>query len=190
MSSRTPRTRLLAATTVAFAALALTACQNGEGIRDEGASSASALSDPSLRDTQRSGTPAPCSGAHVRTTATELSRPAGHLLLTVTNTSAVNCTLTGYPKAHFDEARSTPRPAQETKPQASITLSPGESAYAGVVLSSADGTGENGHTAKTLSIDLPSTPPAHPALPAKGVYVDDKLTVTYWMSSREAVLTN
>ncbi|WP_330306468.1 MULTISPECIES: hypothetical protein [unclassified Streptomyces] len=41
MSARTARIRLLAATAVAVAALALTACDDGEGVRDEGPSAAS-----------------------------------------------------------------------------------------------------------------------------------------------------
>jgi hypothetical protein len=190
MSARTARTRLLAATTIALAALALTACRNGEGVRDEGPSATSTLSRTSVRGTGSSGTPARCTGNHTKTTATQLSRPAGHLLLTITNTGAANCTLTGYPKARFDGAHSAARPAQETKPRSSsVTLSPGESAYAGVVLSAADGTGTNGHTAKTLTIELPTGPAANPPLPAKGVYVDDRPTVTYWLSNREAALT-
>ncbi|MER6129886.1 DUF4232 domain-containing protein [Streptomyces sp. NPDC001795] len=188
MSSRTARTRLLAATTVALAALALSACQNGEGVRDEGPSSSS-LPSTAVRGAERSGRAAPCSGRHTQTTATQFSRPVNHLLLTVTNTGATNCTLTGYPKAGFGEEHSSPRPAPETKPRAAITLSPGESAYAGVVLSAADGTGRNGRTVKTLTVTLPTGPDAHPALPAKGVHIDDKLAVTYWLSSRDAALT-
>ena len=43
MYVRTPRTRLLAATAVALVALTtLTACEDGEGVRDEGPSSSSA----------------------------------------------------------------------------------------------------------------------------------------------------
>jgi len=41
------RTRLLAATTAALAALVLTACENGEGVRDEGPSQVSQSSSPS-----------------------------------------------------------------------------------------------------------------------------------------------
>ncbi|MDW4909817.1 hypothetical protein RB628_31910 [Streptomyces sp. ADMS] len=43
MSVRTSRTRLFAATAVALAALTtLTACEDGQGVRDEGPSSSSA----------------------------------------------------------------------------------------------------------------------------------------------------
>ncbi|MGI5137946.1 MULTISPECIES: DUF4232 domain-containing protein [unclassified Streptomyces] len=187
-TARAFRTRLLAATAV-LAALGLTACQNGEGVRDEGPSSESTLSDGPVRGAGGPGTAAPCSGGHTRTTATPVSRPTDHLLLTVTNTGATNCTLTGYPKARFGGADSSAPPARETRPRSAVTLSPGASAYAGVLLSAADGTGGHGRTVKTLTVALPDGHTVHPALPGEGVHVDDKVTVTYWLSNREAALT-
>ncbi|MFF1626631.1 DUF4232 domain-containing protein [Streptomyces sp. NPDC058272] len=240
MSARTARTRLLAATTVALAALALTACDNGQGVRDEGPSSSA--SKPSTQPGRSSGStstggaggstakPAgnsgtttggttggttngstggstgkttggttggagsttrntPCTGANTKTTATEVTRPLNHLLLTVTNTGSKNCDLTGYPKARFSEAQAVPPVAEETHPQAVVTLAPGESGYAGVLLSGGDGSGANGYTAKTLTISFDSGSTARAALPAKGVYVDDKLTVTYWQQSLDDALT-
>ena len=185
MSARTVRARLLALTTVALAALALTACRTGEGVRDEGPSTASSTAP---RSTGGSGAAAPCSGSHTSTTATEVSRPVNHLLLRLTNTGTANCTLTAYPVARFGEEQSPARPAPETKPRTALTLSPGESAYAGVRLSSAEGTAPHLRTARTLTLTLPTGPAAHPALPAKGVRVDDGVTVTYWLSSGEAAL--
>lgn len=44
MPARTVRTRLLAASAVALAALALTACRDGQGVRDEGPSASSGSS--------------------------------------------------------------------------------------------------------------------------------------------------
>ncbi|MET8412703.1 DUF4232 domain-containing protein [Streptomyces sp. NPDC005195] len=226
MSARTVRTRLLAASTVALAALALTACDSGKGVRDEGPSAASQSSaqpdgsttakpaadsgtstggsaaTPTKGSTKgstngSSGTTGDgksagggtgtggtrntaCDGAHTRTTATEVSRPLNHLLLTVTNTGSKNCDLTGYPIARFGEAQSVPPVAEQTHPQAVVTLAPGESGYAGVLLSAGDGSGGNGYTAKTLVVGFAKGATSTPALPAKGVYVDDKLTVTYW----------
>ncbi|MET7353659.1 DUF4232 domain-containing protein [Streptomyces mirabilis] len=234
MSARTARTRLLAATTVALAALALTACDNGKGVRDEGPSAASNSSSQPTASTADGGmtakpagetggsTAAPkktttpgtttagtsggsgsagkngggttttrnpaCNGANTKTTATEVSRPLNHLLLTVTNTGAKNCDLTGYPIARFGEAQSVPPVAESTHPQAVVTLTPGESGYAGVLLSAADGSGSNGYTAKTLVVGFAKGSSATPALPAKGVHVDDKLTVTYWQQSLDDAL--
>ncbi|MER5340622.1 DUF4232 domain-containing protein [Streptomyces mirabilis] len=234
MSARTARTRLLAATTVALAALALTACDNGKGVRDEGPSAASHSSSQPTASTADGGTTAKpagetggstatpkstttpgtttagtsggsgsagkngggttttrnpaCNGANTKTTATEVSRPLNHLLLTVTNTGAKNCDLTGYPIARFGEAQSVPPVAESTHPQAVVTLTPGESGYAGVLLSAADGSGSNGYTAKTLVVGFAKGSSATPALPAKGVHVDDKLTVTYWQQSLDDAL--
>ncbi|MER5668111.1 DUF4232 domain-containing protein [Streptomyces mirabilis] len=234
MSARTARTRLLAATTVALAALALTACDNGKGVRDEGPSAASHSSSQPTGPTAAGGTKAKpagetggstaapknttapgtttagtsggsgssgkngsgtsatrnpaCNGANTKTTATEVSRPLNHLLLSVTNTGAKNCDLTGYPIARFGEAQSVPPVAESTHPQAVVTLAPGESGYAGVLLSAADGSGGNGYTAKTLVVGFAKGSSTTPALPAKGVYVDDKLTVTYWQQSLDDAL--
>ncbi|QFZ74962.1 DUF4232 domain-containing protein [Streptomyces fagopyri] len=235
MSARTVRTRLLAASTVALAALALTACDNGKGVRDEGPSASSESSaepggstkakpagdngttaggsaggtaaTPTKGSTNGSsgkagdgksagggtGTGssrnAACDGADTRTTATEVSRPLNHLLLTVTNTGSKNCDLTGYPIARFGEAQSVPPVAEETHPQAVVTLAPGESGYAGVLLSAGDGSGGNGYTAKTLVIGFAKGATSTPALPAKGVHVDDRLTVTYWQQSLDDALS-
>ncbi|WP_326786263.1 DUF4232 domain-containing protein [Streptomyces sp. NBC_00151] len=244
MSARTTRTRLLAATTVALAALALSACDNGKGVRSEGPSeSSSAASGSSARQsapaadggttakpagtstgtggsaggshakesgsnggstggsagkngtgsktgsTGQAGTRnVACDGSTTKTTATAVSRPLNHLLLTVTNTGTRNCDLTGYPIARFAEAQSVPPVAEETHPQAVVTLAPGESGYAGVLLSAADGSGANGYTAKTLEIGFDKGRSATPALPAKGVYIDDKLTVTYWQQDLDGAL--
>ncbi|WP_369248310.1 DUF4232 domain-containing protein [Streptomyces sp. R41] len=229
MSARTARTRLLAATTVALAALALSACDNGKGVRDEGPSSASKPSTQPSGSAPAGGSTAkpagntggttggsttgstgkstggttggstgtsngggtrntPCNGANTKTTATEVTRPLNHLLLTVTNTGSKNCDLTGYPIARFGEAQAVPPVAEETHPQAVVTLAPGESGYAGVLLSAGDGSGGNGYTAKTLTVAFDKGSSARPALPAKGVYVDDKLTVTYWQQSLDDAL--
>lgn len=232
MSARTTRTRLFAATTVALAALALTACDNGKGVRDEGpsvAAGAPSRPSPSKTATRPAAKPAgkggadtgtaggtsasgskgsagktiggtgssggggntrnaACDGATTRTTATEVSRPLNHILLTVTNTGSKNCDLTGYPAVRFGDAQAVPPVAEETKPQAVVTLAPGESGYAGVLLAAADGSGKNGYTAKTLEVFFGSGRSARPALPAKGVYVDDRLTVTYWQSGLDDAL--
>ncbi|MFE9169118.1 DUF4232 domain-containing protein [Streptomyces kebangsaanensis] len=117
-------------------------------------------------------------------TATEVSRPLNHLLLTVTNTGSKNCHLIGYPAARFGEAQSVPRAFEDSKPQAVVTLAPGESGYASVLLSAADGSGSNGHTAKSLAVFFnDGASAARPSLPAKGVYVDDSAGVSYWQST-------
>ncbi|MFE7594736.1 DUF4232 domain-containing protein [Kitasatospora sp. NPDC057512] len=135
--------------------------------------------------------PTTCEGSNTSTTAAPLNRPVNHLLLTVTNTGSGTCHLYGYPAVRFGEAQSVPPVITDSKPQAVVTLKPGESGYASVNLSSTDGTdGSNGHTANSLAVYFhgPSGNEsvgtgAHPSLPAKGAYVDDSLKVTYWQQS-------
>ncbi|MFF0808687.1 DUF4232 domain-containing protein [Streptomyces albogriseolus] len=240
---RTSRLQLLAAAGVAVASLALTACQDGTGTRDEGASAsqpvASAPSGASSQTPEESpsgsggngstangsggsggdasgsgdsgskgssaGTsdgsedaPAtfnPCNGANTSVTAAPVSRPVNHMLITVKNTGSKNCDLTYYPVLRFDEMQWVPQPIEDSKPQAVVTLGPGESAYAGVLLSAADGSGSGGATGKKLTVGFQARTPnsdggpaAIPSLPAKGVYYDSSLTVTYWQSSMDDAL--
>ncbi|MFF5589960.1 DUF4232 domain-containing protein [Streptomyces hygroscopicus] len=216
-SLRTSRTRLLTtAAALAIGALSLTACSDGSGTRSEGASSsASAASSQEDAKTTNAGSTSDvdvasssgknkistssktkkavtCQGSNTKTVAAPLNRPVNHMLLTVTNTGSKTCYLYNYPAVQFGEAQSVPPVIEASKPQAVVTLAPGESGYASVNLSSADGSGTNGHTVKSLTVyfqgrtadeDVPSA--AHPSLPAKGVYVDDSLKVTYWQQSMD-----
>jgi hypothetical protein len=246
MSARTARTRLLAAAALAVATLSLTACNNGEGVRDEGASAnASSLApvskasegtstgkanadtmgspskgadDTGNKDSQGTAGSNGSSGSsgskgsagaagasdsdsgsnstlnkpctNVRTAATEVSRPLNHLLITVTNTGSKNCDLAYYPAVRLGEAQSVPPAFEASKPQAVVTLAPGESGYAGVRLSAADGSGTNGYTAKSMTvyINTNSQKALTPSLPAKGVHVDSSVSVTYWQASMDDAL--
>ncbi|AIR99797.1 DUF4232 domain-containing protein [Streptomyces glaucescens] len=229
-------TRLLAVTGAALTALALTACEDGTGTRDEGASApaatptASATAPPSAAQSpsgtaepaaaepektpaEKPASPAPtkapgaaagaddgpvrtvCNGSNTKVTAQPVPRPLNHMLLTVTNTGAKPCNLMYYPVLRFDEMQWVPQARPDTKPQAVPTLAPGESGYAGVLLSAADGSGDGGTTARKLTVAFqggtPNSdggPAATPPLPAAGVYYDSSLTVTYWRSSMEDAL--
>ncbi|MEU5298682.1 DUF4232 domain-containing protein [Streptomyces umbrinus] len=132
-----------------------------------------------------------CTTANTRMAATVVSRPLNHVLLTVTNTGSKNCNVIGYPAVRFGEAQSVPPVFEDSKPQAVLTLAPGESGYAGVLLSAADGSGSNGYTAKSLEVYLnkDAGSAAKPSLPAKGVYVDDSISVTYWQQTMADALT-
>ncbi|MCG8966250.1 DUF4232 domain-containing protein [Streptomyces sp. CL12-4] len=252
MSARTTRTRLFAATTVALAALALTACEGGSDTGAEsgpstsatatgqntpsaGASASTGGDKGSSGTTTGSGTdthgstgstgsagsagssgsggkdassgsaggnsgsgaqgsddeddmPGKCSASDVKITAQKLSRPLNHLLLTATNTGSKTCMLPPYPAARFGEAQSVPPVAEATKPQSLTGVAPGESGYAGVLLSAGDGSGENGYETNTLTIPFEDGSIATVALPAGGVYVDTALTVTYWQTDVDAAL--
>ncbi len=125
----------------------------------------------------------PCSSASTRMAATVVARPLNHLLLTVTNTGSKNCDLTGFPAVRFGAAQSVPPAFEDSKPQAVVTLAPGESGYASVLLAAADGSGSHGYTAKSLEVFYGEGASARPSLPAKGVYVDDSIGVSYWQST-------
>ncbi|MFD8614412.1 DUF4232 domain-containing protein [Streptomyces sp. NPDC059631] len=127
-----------------------------------------------------SGELAKCGAKSLRFKAATVSRPINHLLITATNTGSKTCMLPMYPAARFGEAQSVPPVAEETKPQAVTTLEPGQSGYAGVLLS---GDGDHGHTVNTLTIPFDDGSIGTVALPGRSVYVDDKLTVTYWEST-------
>ncbi|MEU9432380.1 DUF4232 domain-containing protein [Streptomyces sp. NPDC048252] len=246
---RIRRTSHLLALT-ALAALALTACDDGTGVKDEGAShpasSSATAAQPTpgtdkgsgsgtgtgtapTKDTTGSagssgksgGTTGgntggagtggetgdkaadtasdsrvPCNGSNTRVTAQTVARPLNHMLLTVTNTGSRTCDLTYNPVLRFDEMQWVPQAAKETQPQAVTTLAPGESGYAGVLLSAADGSGDGGQTAKKLTVAFQGYTPnsdggasATPTLPAKGVYYDSSLAVTYWQQDMDDALS-
>ncbi|MET9758783.1 DUF4232 domain-containing protein [Streptomyces sp. NPDC006372] len=211
-----------------LAALALTACQDGTGTKDEGAahpqvvSSDTATAGTTTEATNTkgqkaetatgakggtSGTAKPtdpadpanrvsCNGSNTTVTAKPVARPLNHMLISVRNTGSKYCDLTYYPVLRFDEMQWVPRPIEDSHPQAVTTLAPGETGYAGVVLSAADGSGEHGTTSHKLTVGFQGRTPnssggpsALPTLPAKGVYYDSSLTVTYWLRDMDEALS-
>ncbi|MEU0738510.1 DUF4232 domain-containing protein [Streptomyces sp. NPDC006134] len=265
------RARLLAAAGVSLAALALTACNDGTGVKDEGASKpASATASAPAADgstsagtgtssggsaqqdartaggssadkttgkttggstnagtgtstgtstgtgtagsssgtgkapsADRNGASDPhapenrvlCNGSNTAVTAQQVSRPVNHMLITVKNTGSKTCDLTYYPVLRFDEMQWVPQAIAGSRPQAVTTLAPGESGYAGVLLSAADGSGDGGSTGHRLTVGFQGATPnsdggaaATPSLPAAGVYYDSSLAVTYWQSSMDDAL--
>ncbi|WP_262056715.1 DUF4232 domain-containing protein [Streptomyces sp. STR69] len=129
-----------------------------------------------------------CTVANTKVTAQTVTRPLNHLLLAVKNTGSKTCYLYGYPAIDFQDAQALPPVDKDTQPQAVTTLRPGQSGYAGVLLSAADGSGSGGYTAKTLKVifqnralDFVGSGVEVP-LPAKGVWIDGSLTTTYWLT--------
>ncbi|MEU4653275.1 DUF4232 domain-containing protein [Streptomyces sp. NPDC023723] len=133
--------------------------------------------------------PGDCSAEDVQITATEVPRPINHLLLTATNTGSETCALPMYPAARFGEAQSVPPVVENSKPQSLTMLEPGGAGYAGVLLSAGDGSADNGSTATSLTIPFDDGSVATVTLPADGVYIDDSLKVTYWLTEQDAALT-
>ncbi|MDF6020373.1 DUF4232 domain-containing protein [Streptomyces sp. JH34] len=135
-----------------------------------------------------------CDGGNTKVTLTPVPRPLNHMLLTVTNTGSEACNAYYYPFLRFGEAQSTPPVIEESKPQAVVTVLPGESAYAGVMTSSADGSGSGGYSTKKVAVSFQgregsgSTGPSANASLSKAVYVDSTLTVTYWQTDMDDAL--
>ncbi|MEV6261064.1 DUF4232 domain-containing protein [Streptomyces sp. NPDC051784] len=135
-----------------------------------------------------------CDGSNSRVKLTTAPRPVNHMLLTVTNTSSQACSAYHYPFVRFGEAQSTPPVFEGSKPQAVVTVLPGESAYAGVMTSSADGSGTDGYSTKQATVHFQgrggsgSTGPSANAPLSKAVYVDSTLRVTYWQTDIDTAL--
>ncbi|MFF5436689.1 DUF4232 domain-containing protein [Streptomyces achromogenes] len=135
-----------------------------------------------------------CNGTNTSVTAQPLNRPLNHMLLTVKNTGGKTCDLPYYPVLRFDQMQWVPQADESTQPQAVVSLAPGESGYASVLLSAADGSGSGGMTAHKLTVGFQGMTPnsdggpsATPSLPAKGVYYDSTLKVTYWQKDLDAI---
>ncbi|GAB2946125.1 DUF4232 domain-containing protein [Streptomyces heilongjiangensis] len=159
----------------------------GEGAVDQASRKGGDPFDPANRVT--------CNGSNTAVTMQPVARPLNHMLITVKNTGSKVCDLYYYPTVRFDQVQWAPRIVEESQPQAVVTLAPGESGYAGVLLSAADGSGENGATAKKVTIRFQGRnqgsdggATASPSLPAKGVYYDSTLAVTYWQSTIDDAL--
>jgi uncharacterized protein DUF4232 len=136
-----------------------------------------------------------CTGANTKVTVSKVSRPINHLLLTVTNTGSKACNAYHAPLLRFDDGQAATQIMDESKPQAVVTLAPRQSAYASILLASADGSGENGGTAKTLAVMFAPRDgsgsignPHVLTLPAD-TYIDDTAAVSYWQSSMSDALT-
>ncbi|MGW6981673.1 DUF4232 domain-containing protein [Streptomyces sp. NPDC054932] len=204
--------RLAGAGAAALVVLSLSGCKDDTGFKDGGeaavsppAAEAVPSAAPTMGQTPK-GSPAPsapsaptaageqqhvlCNGANTGVTVQPVSRPLNHMLITVRNTGSKTCDLTYYPVLRFDEMQWVPAAQQQTRPQAVVSLAPGESGYAGALLSAADGSGEGGTTGHRLTIAFQGRTPlsnggasATPALPAAGVAYDSSLSVTYWQRS-------
>jgi hypothetical protein len=160
----------------------------GAGTSGAKGSSAGSAGSAAQGGSEDSGKPAQCTAGTTKIKATVVSRPINHLLLTATNTGSAACVLPPYPAARFGDAQSVPPVAESTKPQSLTVIEPGKSAYAGVLLSAGDGSADNGHTVHSLTVPFEDDSIATVALPSDGVYVDDSLTVTYWLTSMDQAL--
>ncbi|MFF3288404.1 DUF4232 domain-containing protein [Streptomyces sp. NPDC003023] len=134
-------------------------------------------------------------GADVKVTYSTVRRPINHALLTMTNTGSKACNAYHAPLLRFDDGQAATAVDVDSKPQAVVTLAPGESAYASIMLAAADGSGDDGRTAAKLAVGFAprsgsgstDDAPAVISLPAD-TYTDTSTTVSYWQGSMEDAL--
>ncbi|CAM5545157.1 DUF4232 domain-containing protein [Streptomyces abikoensis] len=133
-----------------------------------------------------------CSLENTKTTVQNVPRPINHQLLTVTNTGSERCFAYGHPSLAFDAAQNVVPVVDESIPQAVVTLEPGESAYAGINLSAADGSGTDGRYASVLRVSYDegdgTQSRARTVKLPEGTWVDSKAAVTYWQSDVDLAL--
>lgn len=140
-------------------------------------------------------TSAACTGANTKTGVSKVTRPINHLLLTVTNTGSTACNAYYSPKLRFDDAQAVFPILEDSKPQAVVTLNPGESAYASIGLTGEPGAGPAPRKATHLQVNFSGRSPegstgtpAQLNLPANTVW-DDNGFVTYWQAEMSDALT-
>ncbi|WP_030816569.1 DUF4232 domain-containing protein [Streptomyces sp. NRRL F-2799] len=139
-------------------------------------------------------TTATCTTANTRLTVTEAARPINHLLLKATNTGTTTCNAYYAPVLRAGADAQTPLArVEDSKPQAVVTLKPGESAYAGIATYSPDG--EGGATEKTLGVLFTDRNAGGTGkektlnLPNGGVFFNSAAAVTYWQDNPADALT-
>ncbi|MFG2649720.1 DUF4232 domain-containing protein [Streptomyces sp. NPDC048436] len=138
--------------------------------------------------------PVTCTSATTKVTVEQVSRPINHLLLKAKNTGTKTCYAYGAPLLRFDEGQAATGWLEASKPQAVVTLKPGQTAYAAIGTSSPEGT--EGSQAHKMDVHFSNRAmngsvgaPASAKLPQEGVYVDSSAFVTYWQTSASDALT-
>ncbi|MEV0847542.1 DUF4232 domain-containing protein [Streptomyces sp. NPDC049954] len=134
-----------------------------------------------------------CTVANSKIRMSVPSRPINHLLLTLTNESGKRCYAYGAPYLGFDGDQSTAQWIEDSRPQAVVTLEPGEHAYASVLLS---GDGDHGRQAKEMKLSMSGRAMAGSVgglattpVPGGSVHVDDDLAVSFWQTDAASALT-
>ncbi|WP_406438466.1 DUF4232 domain-containing protein [Streptomyces sp. NBC_00631] len=135
-----------------------------------------------------------CTTANAKLTVTRASRPINHLLLKATNTGSKPCYAYIAPYLRAGADAQAPLPwAEETTPQAVVTLRPGRSAYAGITTSTPEG--EGGAKVKTLGVFFAdrkgnaTNKEKTLKLPKGGIFFNSAATVTYWQDNAKDALS-
>ncbi|MFD7866702.1 DUF4232 domain-containing protein [Streptomyces sp. NPDC059783] len=139
-----------------------------------------------------STSPVTCVASNTKITVTKVSRPINHLLLTLTNTGSRPCYAYYAPMLRFDDAQAVFPVLQDSKPQAVVTLEPGQSAYAGIGLTG-EPNGRKPYKSEHLGVFLADrnnqseSDATELTLPGT-TYWDDNGFVTYWQTEMDNAL--
>ncbi|MEU2575375.1 DUF4232 domain-containing protein [Streptomyces anulatus] len=132
-----------------------------------------------------------CTPTNSTVKVSSVSRPINHLLLTVTNTGSTDCAAYYAPFLRFDDAQAVYPVLDDSKPQAVVTLAPGEKAYAGIALLGEPGQNEpvKSDNLGVIMVDKNNESAGESTLklPAE-TYTDSLGFVTYWQSDVETAL--
>ncbi|GHG58851.1 DUF4232 domain-containing protein [Streptomyces griseocarneus] len=211
MTTRT--LRIAAAALTAVAALTLTACGGsdakedkakgeeqasmapGDGAEGDGAEGSDG-GDDSAGDTGKPRNKGDaCAPDSVKVEVKAVKSPVNHVLLVATNTSKSPCFAYGFPFLRFDQDQATAGVVEESRPQDRVSLAPGKSAYAGVRVSAADGSGGKGRDAREVSVTFQQAKgdpiegsPSQASLPDGKLHIDDSARTSYWLNDEAAAL--
>ncbi|MEU5234763.1 DUF4232 domain-containing protein [Streptomyces anulatus] len=142
-------------------------------------------------DTKAAASIPACTTTNSTVKVSSVSRPINHLLLTVTNTGSTDCAAYYAPFLRFDDAQAVYPVYDDSKPQAVVTLAPGDKAYAGIALLGEPGENEpvKSDNLGVTMVDRNNQPKNETTvkLPAE-TYTDSLGFVTYWQSDVENAL--
>lgn len=132
-----------------------------------------------------------CTPKNSTVEVSSVSRPINHLLLTVTNTGSTRCSAYYAPFLRFDGAQAVYPILDDSKPQAVVTLAPGEEAYAGIGLLGEPGQNEPvpSDNLGVIMVDRNNKSKGETTLKLPADTATDGLGfVTYWQSDVENAL--
>jgi hypothetical protein len=170
------------------------------GPTDKQASDTSGSDDSSVSKTSSgsggsgSSTPGACTASSLKMTASAVSRPINHVLLTATNVGGKTCYLYYAPAIAFsDDAQSPIQTDSDTQPQAVVTLSPGQSGYA-MIRTAGESNGDTAYSTQKIRVNFQNRDntgstgsAAYARLGSSISVIDSQSAVTYWQSDVSAV---
>ncbi|PKV87125.1 DUF4232 domain-containing protein [Streptomyces sp. TLI_146] len=134
-----------------------------------------------------------CTGSNVKLTATPVSRPINHVLLTATNIGKTTCNAYDAPAVKFSNAQSPIPVDKDTIPQSVVSLAPGQSAYA-MIRTQGEPDGTDPYMTSQVvvyfrgAVGMESVGRSAYASLAKPVgVVDAQAMATYWQSDMGAI---